>query len=65
MEWIKRHKLWSLIILYFGVGVGAMLIYDPLAIGELIGLFFWGYLFVCFMALKIAERKQGKEDEKA
>ena len=70
MNWIKRHKLWSLVFLYFGVGIlfsvigGALGIINPIGLGFVMGLFLWGYLFLCFILLKIFSKGQGKEDEK-
>lgn len=65
MNWIKRHKLWSLVFLYFGVGflVSLLGIADPLVLGELMGLFFLAYLFLCFIVLKIIGKRKIKDEE--
>jgi len=65
MNWIKRHKLWSLVFLYFGVGIIISLlgITDPLVLGELMGLFFLAYLLLCFIGLKILHKKKTENEE--
>lgn len=71
MNWIKGHKLWSLLFLYFfgvGVLVNALLsvlgIVDTAGFGFIVGLFWPVYLLLCFILLKIFDKVQGKEDEK-
>lgn len=62
MNWIKMHKLWSLLFLYLGIGIlvgsiiGYLGIVDTGALGQLMGVFLWPYLFLCFIALRILKK---------
>ena len=54
MNWVKRHKLWSSLFLYLGIGIlGSYLPFiDPSSLGLMMGICLLPYFFVCFIALK-------------
>lgn len=54
MNWVKRHKLWSLLFFYLGIAIlgGSLPFIDSLGFGEMMGICLVPYLFVCFIALK-------------
>lgn len=60
ISWVKRHKLWSLTLLYFGVGLLlGYFVKNPLALGEVMGLLYWPYLFICY---NVCKERQGEKD---
>jgi len=58
MNWIKRHKLWSLLFAYLGVGILVSLVgvIPPFLLGELMGLLLLPYLFFCWGILRMLRK---------
>ncbi len=64
MNWVKRHRLWSLIFLYLGVGilVGSLLDVTGVADGgqfnRFLGMGFLPYLYCCKIILNDKKKQK-------
>lgn len=61
--WLKRHKLISLSLVYFGFAIligiiGEVCGFNGYGITRTFGIFYWLFLFLCWTSLKVSKDKQ-------